>query len=875
MTGTLKFIIGSVTITLVLSFVAGCQSSTKEAAPEAATGISTVGLDACFNCHSDARNPASFPTIFGNTAAGSATPLVAGLDGDVAGSSGYRSALRGWLNGPHGNYESGTASAKTDNAPANTGVPAHTNFTDNTCKTCHDPLDDGQTIADFFYSTGLAVIGSKNRPVIGCESCHGAGGNHWGVGPLPYPTPDPSRCGQCHTQSFPTNSDHIVAHPEGSGIFEAYSASQHAKSVNPIVLEVSNSTTDVIALCSRCHTDEGARRYLLISAGTMTHDQLVSTLNSSIPTIQNASANQCRTCHDAHNPLITLGQKALDAGIVPSAWSDEFSTCTSCHQLYTSAATSATGPLLDNGYHAPVDRSGATVNPFADFSETIADTHFDDPATANIEGYIVDPTSGHDPLPGNTNTGTCRDCHNPHTADITINEQWARSAHGGFILDVKSAATGSSVYSAAVADTSTKNSAWAHYDFKSHPSRDACQRCHTSTGYRNFANAPTTYNAANNVFVATSNQKELLYCWACHTSTAGDLRNPGQFSPPNYVVGAASVTNGSATVTGTGTNWTSGNTPVGSLFQVSGDSATYLIQTIDSTTQITLTTPYAGTTASGINYQITPYIVPAGRGITGISGSFVCVSCHSGRETGEFIKNYPVAISGKNFGTFNSHYLAAGGVLFRTIGYEYSGLTYSNPTNFAHDTIGVTATGTGTNGPCVGCHMKTSESHLFLPTTRDATTGNITAITASAVCDTCHGTTEAPAVTPTVLNNLETQYNAALEAFQGALNTKGICWTSVYPYFNVYDVSGCTTTAYTAWPDKDTLGAAFNMNMLKHMPMAFVHNTLYTRRLIYDSIDFLDDGALNGTITTTINGLSLTSQQKTDALAFLGGGTRP
>jgi hypothetical protein len=134
-----------------------------------------------------------------------------------------------------------------------------------------------------------------------------------------------------------------------------------------------------------------------------------------------------------------------------------------------------------------------------------------------------------------------------------------------------------------------------------------------------------------------------------------------------------------------------------------------------------------------------------------------------------------------------------------------------------------------------------------------------------------------PAMTPDLLNALETQFDAALAAVQGTVNTKGICWTNAYPYFNVYDTATgvCTATGYTAWPDKDTLGAAFNMNMLKHMPMAFVHNSLYTRRLIFDSIDWLDNGVLDGNIAATISGLSLTDPEKTDALAFLGGGARP
>jgi len=330
-------------------------------------------------------------------------------------------------------------------------------------------------------------------------------------------------------------------------------------------------------------------------------------------------------------------------------------------------------------------------------------------------------------------------------------------------------------------------------------------------------------------------------------------------------------------VTGTGTSWNSDNTPIGSQFQVAGDLATYIVTSVPSTTSLLLTSAFTGTTASGVNYAVTPYIIPAGRSIASsagsLSGSFVCVSCHSGRETGAYVKSYPATLVGKNFGSFNSHYLAAGGILFRTIGYEFSGMTYSNPLNFVHDTIGISVSGTGTNGPCAGCHMQNALSHLFLPTQRDPNTDVITGLPSSAVCAVCHGAS----MTPAALNMLETQYNAALAALQGTMNTQGLCWTSAYPYINVYS-AGCTATAYTAWPNKDTLGAAFNMNVLEHMPMAFVHNSVYTKRLIFDSIDFLDNGTLDGTITATINGLVptyITAQQAADALAFLNNGVRP
>ena len=844
MAGGSKFMMGSIAVAVGFLLMAGCRSSTKETAGEAAVKTSFVGIDTCFKCHADG-SLGKFPAMIGNSGA----PNV------------------GWLYSPHGNYESVDQNFQPiDLGIYNVGFPfyAFSEWND-TCQTCHDALGDGQKISTVYslYGPGIGLV---NRPIVACESCHGPGGNHYGLGPIPYPRPAAGQCGQCHNKTFPT--DHLQFHPEGASIYEDYQSAPHAKSINAHVL-VSGSTTDVTALCSRCHTDEGVKLYAAGVPGTASHDDITAFFtNNPVSNVADATPVDCKTCHDVHNQ----GKSFLAAATTgPPAHSEEFVTCTTCHQLLKADET-----LLDNGYHAPYDKSGATVNSHSSADEIIADTHYDDPSTPDIEGYIVNPAGTHSGLSGNTNQGICTDCHNPHQADITINQQWAQSAHGGFILNIKEAAT--NVYTAAVTDTDA--SAWVHYDFKTHPSYDACQRCHTATGFRNFANAPTTYNAAANTFVAAGSQKELLYCWACHTSTKGDLRNPNQFVAPSYVVGTAAVTNGSATVTGTGTSWSSGNTPVGSLFQVSGDATTYIIQTINSTTQITLTTPYTGTDNAAAGYTISPYILPAGRGITGISGSFVCVSCHAGRETGEYIKSYPGSLT-TNFGSFNSHYLAAAGILFRTVGYEYSGPTYSNPTNFAHDAIGVSVTGTGTNGPCVGCHMENAQSHLFLPTERDPNTDQITGITSNAVCAVCHGTGSLPtAMTPDVLNTLETQYNAALAAFQGALNLKGICWTSVYPYFNVYDTTNnvCTTTGYTAWPDKDTLGAAFNMNIFEHMPMAFVHNSMYTQRLIFDSIDFLDNGTLDGNISSTVNGLAptyITAQQATDALTFLNGGARP
>lgn len=77
-----------------------------------------------------------------------------------------------------------------------------------------------------------------------------------------------------------------------------------------------------------------------------------------------------------------------------------------------------------------------------------------------------------------------------------------------------------------------------------------------------------------------------------------------------YSTGTASVTNGSATVTGVGTSWNSGGLgfpAVGQIFNVGSPlGRNYVIQAINSNTSITLTETYKGSTASGQSYAIAP-----------------------------------------------------------------------------------------------------------------------------------------------------------------------------------------------------------------------------------------------------------------------------
>lgn len=379
--------------------------------------------------------------------------------------------------------------------------------------------------------------------------------------------------------------------------------------------------------------------------------------------------------------------------------------------------------------------------------------HQDNPVTTGIEGINVISQYG------------CIGCHFGKEFAKYLS-QWGYSAHGGYILSLKEKNI------TAIVDSSVAPG-WAYYDFKA-PSRAACQVCHTSTGFKNFVSNPTTYSPANNTFYLTGNQKELLYCWACHKvpgleSPTPDLRNPGP-------------------------------TPFASSAILSSIQVQQLRTIIDN--------------------------------IGDKGASNICLTCHSGRNTGINVKL--AANISTTFAGFNSHYAAAGGTLFGFIAYEFEGRTYSRQTIHA----------SFNDSPCTACHMP-NKSHTFEAVVKDSS-GRIVDITAfDTACKPCHSDKQALL---SLTNQRKQEYEEALKVIQSLLEKKGIYWKPTHPYF--YDEKG---NQYSRWPDKDTLGVAFNLNLLLHEPGAYVHNPRYVKQVIYDSIDFLDDGQLNKSVINSIS----------------------
>ena len=717
-------------------------------------------------------------------------------------------------------YGCGSSSKEGSSALSSTATVG-----DTACVQCHsaakDPLTGETIVAQ--YNKSAHYLGGQ-----GCESCHGGGAQHNGVGPIPYPAPGAAQCATCHngTTAVATNSTEYVN-------------SNHA------ILDLHYSATSTSPLCLRCHSHEGAvlfnqrgitGSYPFLTAATTTSQMVLDRDGTKFQAIN------CQTCHEHGGALRAQHAQVSTVDSTKVAWDpnknfkvDQFDLCTSCHTylsndgvtiVATGNATNTTAPTTEAHYH------------YNRWNRMIATTHYDNPATGTtaagttIEGYVI-RTKGANP---------CFDCHGHEaktatgsTTESTIHSDWAKSAHAGGILSAKETVAAGYTTSQrtdqtnavmATGATDATGIAWTHYNWDDTASRGSCQRCHTATGAANFMTSPSTYDATGNgnsfthlsgwtTTSKTSPQQEVLYCWGCHTNAGtGTLRTPGALS----------------------------------FTYTNGATATY----------------------------------------PDVSGSNICMSCHTGRETGDSIKLDPDTDGVRSF--INSHYLTAGGTLFGTTGYEYTGRDYTNPSYFKHDKIGSSsAAGTGSNGPCVGCHMSTPNSHSYTNVTKTA--GVITALT-STTCIKCHDGSHGTALTAgsaaaaTFLATEEEEYNEALEAAKAVLAGKGMHFYNAHPYFYTAPyVVGGTNTGFTNWASvyglaswKDTMGAAFNINLLIHDPGGYAHNRIYAKRLIWDAIDFAYNGIMDNDVTAAIDAQvtagRITSTVATNAKTYLGS-TRP
>ncbi len=738
----------------------------------------------------------------------------------------------------------GCGSSEKEGTGATSPETVGTAGADIVCEQCHsatvDPVTGESIVAE--YERSSFHKGSTHIPngLNGCEACHGGGAEHFGVGPIPFPNPfanNGTRCLDCHNGTHATNAP------------TKFASSKHAPQTdaNPTGMQVEQNNP-----CRRCHTGEGA--ILGATYGLTGPKNILDTVayQNAVPAQKEFSAFTCDTCHEHGGGLRPVKGRDANGNIVnwnPSKSNqqdDIFNLCTSCHNMKTfdgsqtmASGTAASG-TVPVGHHENV------------WYRVIATTHLNnsDNTTNGITGYVmriprVDADEYY-PSAGtiNPNARACFDCHghewrtetnnNPNSSSFDPNRtsifrDWAMSQHGGGLLEGKYDAAGASSNSTALVDTVMNAAApeaepWQAEDWSA-AGQQPCQRCHTATGVSNFLNSPSTYDPTKNDFshlagwssgrpaAHTSNQREMLYCWGCHRNTESDrsniaalLRDPGALQ---------------------------------ALYNFHGVKAQF----------------------------------------PNVQASDVCIACHGGRESGESLDRV-TDFTNANF--INSHYLAAAGLMYVKIG--FTGFVDPN-TPIGTSTYGASLTSTddggalssthrklGTpaingdshnpsvftpgnydsNGPCVTCHMQATGQSTRA--TSHSLAIDINA--ANQVCINCHGSeVDTPEHLQEFLTEQSTIFQDAITlASTILLNRYNILYNPAsYPYFYDLTADPSGATAVKDWTrgtgdqsfGKKLMGACFNINLLNREPAAYAHARTYARRLLYDTIDFLDDGTIN------------------------------
>ena len=383
-------------------------------------------------------------------------------------------------------------------------------------------------------------------------------------------------------------------------------------------------------------------------------------------------------------------------------------------------------------------------------------------------------------------------------------------------------------------------------------------------------------------------------CQRCHT-TFGFLYHLKNYAPVNYdpLTPFVGISLSSPTIS---PQWTDVS-PLTSLDQQEEYRKAMQVlvcSTCHPENGLTLGTLRASTTPGGYVALWSANKIIAQVTFPDAGASNLCIRCHSSRAAGPNIT--PA-------GTTTAHYLPVAAMVysgtadfvritanttspaivpdldskFTGLGYEFSGKSYLF--NSAHKTLGTP----GGKGPCVACHMSEGSGHALKVVTADAI-GNITAIKTSA-CDVCHGV-----MTPELLNVKKTGFKAAADLLDAALQAKGVYWYSGARASTYITVTSPATTTMGFYPvpyDVDALigttqltinnaqyatkatdaglttmdlqGAAYNLWLCKHKngdPAAYVHNSNYIKKLIFDSLDVLSSIPVSGPVATYLDGES-------------------
>ena len=297
-----------------------------------------------------------------------------------------------WADGSHGN---------PDNLPAFA-------LSEENCTGCHNPIEDGRNDSAYLFTSGITGIylGTPERPIVGCEACHGSGMEHYAYshsGPgdtaplVIYDPPYDPALGDTHyfpaattvSDTFP-NAFHLTS------CGPCHSPNQHAggASLNDVLTNqfpewfggdgpgflLNDGHSDSLVVetvqgfmtstvrgvpCAACHTTEGfvtwfARADTSWGTNQSIIDRLISETGdvdvddpTSFPGNAALAQVSCVTCHPSHEPGILLRLNELDFSGAVSNTARRANLCITCHNVRGLQADAGSGQVGTGGLEIP------------------------------------------------------------------------------------------------------------------------------------------------------------------------------------------------------------------------------------------------------------------------------------------------------------------------------------------------------------------------------------------------------------------------------------------------------------------------------------------------------------------------------------------
>lgn len=568
--------------------------------------------------------------------------------------------------------------------------------------------------------------------------------------------------------------------------------------------------------------------------------------------------NKCISCHNTTlgtSPAIAVGHMDIV---------DTYkSTCVECHKHDLTAVSNALTCISCHGMPPASPQTIHTTGAvkFNHVSTVCADCH-SVPATTDPS-----PTHRNNAVEVLTNTNACSSCHSyppgsqahataiagdaPNCATCHVYNHFTDATHNSGTVNFTNQAC-TSCHGHPPTIIATTNAP--------HPVSDNCAMCHGyvpadpaqaglhRNGTLNIlkSGAPHFNNSTSAGYSASYVTSKVTSCSFCHNDgDANNLAIRGQWAtsghanteaPPAKVTDFKTLSPCVRCHTATGF--------------IAYSSANMIVQwglATDKTKEVITCVACHSDVANGVVRTVTPnkpYESDQTFTNTNVGKSNVCMDCHGGRDNGSYIQKQVGATDFTNYQfQYKQHYMVAGGIMQGTAGFNFPGRTYSLFSENSHSKIGMGSMGTGTSGPCAGCHMTATEKHKF--SVAHEVSGTITAIETN-VCANCHNTS-LPAAT---LNDKRIAFNAALEILRIELADKGFTWDATVKTF----YTGATNIVATNWgvgqAGANVMGAAMNYKMFITEPSAYAHNPAYAKELITDSIDAVFNG---GTVTGSID----------------------